>query len=119
MSAGQSETYRRLSMLRGNVEDAIGNAATHKAAADQAAVASGQMAPADASPQGSRVDIPQFKGAMFPGFLLEKHLMSLPGPERPQELLRVERKARETLDFEMMLAVKEYRELCRDPKVKF
>ncbi|MFZ0204707.1 MAG: hypothetical protein WAL59_01020 [Roseiarcus sp.] len=53
------------------------------------------------------------------GFLLEKHLLRLPAPERPAALLRVERKAKETLDFEMMLAVKEYRELSRDPTVKF
>lgn len=48
MTSGQSATYARLSQLRGAVENAITNAATHKAAADQAAVATGEMAPADA-----------------------------------------------------------------------
>jgi hypothetical protein len=41
-SAGSTPTYARLAQLRGSVEDAITNAATHKAAADQAAVASGK-----------------------------------------------------------------------------
>jgi hypothetical protein len=65
MTAGQSETYRRLSTLPGNVEDAITNAATHKAAADQAAVASGQMAPADAL--SSRLNVVFDQGASGPG----------------------------------------------------
>ena len=53
-TAGSTPTYARLAQLRGSVEDAIMNAATHKAAADQAAVASGEMAPADAL--SSRID---------------------------------------------------------------
>jgi hypothetical protein len=37
------ETYARLSQLRGAVENAINNAATHKAVVDDAAVAAGNM----------------------------------------------------------------------------
>ena len=47
-SAGSTPTYARLGQLRGSVEDAITNAATHKAASDQAAVAAGEMTPSDA-----------------------------------------------------------------------
>jgi ddrB-like ParB superfamily domain len=48
MSAGQSPTYARLTQcrltqLRGAVENAINNAATHKAVVDDAAVAAGDM----------------------------------------------------------------------------
>src|SRR6202789_4451871 len=42
-SAGQSPTYARLTQLRGAVEGAINNAAAHKAAVDDAAVAAGDM----------------------------------------------------------------------------
>ena len=43
MSSGQSPTYARLTQLRGAVENAINNAATHKAVTDDAAVAAGNM----------------------------------------------------------------------------
>ena len=62
---------------------------------------------------------PKFKGCPFPGFLLEKYLLKLPPHERPAAIKRVEQAARETLDFEMMRCVKDYRDLCRDPTVKF
>jgi ddrB-like ParB superfamily domain len=42
-SAGSSPTYARLTQLRGAVENAINNAAMHKAAVDEAAVAAGGM----------------------------------------------------------------------------
>jgi hypothetical protein len=42
-SAGQSPTYARLSQLRGAVENAINNAAAHKAVVDDAAVAAGDL----------------------------------------------------------------------------
>src|ERR1700712_1315459 len=42
-SAGQTPTYARLAQLRGSVEDAISNAAAHKAAQDEAAVSAGDM----------------------------------------------------------------------------
>lgn len=42
-SAGQTPTYARLSQLRGSIEDAISNAAAHRAASDAAAVQSGEM----------------------------------------------------------------------------
>jgi len=46
-SAGQSPTYARLTKLRGAVENAINNAAAHKAVVDDAAVAAGDMAEGD------------------------------------------------------------------------
>jgi hypothetical protein len=47
MTGGQSPTYARLAQLRGAVEDAISAAAAHKSAADEVAVASGDMAVQD------------------------------------------------------------------------
>ena len=44
-TAGQTPTYARLSQLRGNVEDAIENAAQNKAAQEAQAVAQGTMHP--------------------------------------------------------------------------
>jgi hypothetical protein len=46
-SAGQTPSYARLAQLRGAVEDAISAAAAHKSAADEVAVASGDMAMQD------------------------------------------------------------------------
>ncbi len=46
-SAGQSPTYARLTQLRGAVENAINNAAAHKAVVDDAAVAAGAMGEGD------------------------------------------------------------------------
>jgi hypothetical protein len=66
-SAGSTPTYARLAQLRGSVEGVITNAATHKAAADAASVASGEM-PASAS-LGSRIadGYPTVPGGDVPG----------------------------------------------------
>lgn len=45
LNVGRSPAYRRLSQLRGGIEDAIGSAAEHQAAQEAHAVARGEMSP--------------------------------------------------------------------------
>ena len=114
-SAGQSPTYARLSQLRGAVEDAINNAAAHKSVVDDAAVAAGDMAEGDSL--RARIDeifdakLPPVKN---PGKVLEQELLARPAHLRPRLLELAERHAKETGDFEMARAVKQYRDKSRE-----
>ena len=70
------------------------------------------------TPSGMQ-EVPTFKGAIYPEFLLEKYLMQHPPPERPFILIRLEAQARETLNFELFRALRLYREMSRDLTTKF
>ena len=116
-SAGSTPTYARLAQLRGSVEDAITNAATHKAAADQAAVASGEMAAADAL--GARIsDICRCKRSGRPAsgqYAGARICCKLEPPLAPSGSLEAaERRGQGTGDLEMIRAVKQYREMSRE-----
>ena len=119
-SAGSTPTYARLAQLRGSVEEAIMNAATHKAAADQAAVASGEMAPADAL--GSKLNdiFDQTSGRPSTGQDAGARTAQAGAPFAPDATGSSGASGEGARGLEILRAVKQYREMSREihPKLR-
>jgi hypothetical protein len=60
---GETSTYRRLTMLRGAVEDSISGAVENRSSQEAQAVATGQMSPEDTMAAKLQANFNDWKGA--------------------------------------------------------